>query len=40
MWIKNKAENGIVNFPSDNLQFDHEGERVVANALLILYSDL
>lgn len=36
MWIKNKTENGIVNYPSDNLQFDHEGERNIANALLIL----
>lgn len=38
MWIKNKTDNGIVNYPSDNLQFDHEGERDIANALLILPS--
>lgn len=36
MWIKNMTENGIVNYPSDNLEFDHQGERNVANALLIL----
>lgn len=36
MWVKNMTENGIVNYPSDNLKFDHEGERDVANALLIL----
>lgn len=39
MWIKNMSENGVVNFPSDNMQFDHLGERNVANALLILSSD-
>jgi exopolysaccharide biosynthesis protein len=39
MWIKNKTENGIVNYPSDNFQFDHEGERDVANALLIVSSE-
>lgn len=39
MWIRNMTENGIVNYPSDNLRFDHEGERDVANALLILSSD-
>lgn len=39
MWIRNMTDNGIVNFPSDNLRFDHEGERDVANALLILSSD-
>ncbi|MDZ7720389.1 MAG: phosphodiester glycosidase family protein [Balneolaceae bacterium] len=38
MWIKNKTENGIVNYPSDNLRFDHNGERNIANALLILSS--
>lgn len=38
MWIKNATENGIVNYPSDNLEFDHEGERTVANALLIIPS--
>lgn len=38
MWIKNKTENGIVNYPSDNFQFDHKGERNIANALLILPS--
>lgn len=36
MWIKNKETEGLVNYPSDNLEFDHEGERGVSNALLIL----
>lgn len=39
MWIRNATENGIVNYPSDNLEFDHEGERRVANALLIVPSN-
>jgi exopolysaccharide biosynthesis protein len=39
MWIRNRNENGIVNYPSDNFQFDHKGERDVANALLILSYD-
>lgn len=38
MWIRNATENGIVNYPSDNLEFDHEGERRVANVLLIVPS--
>lgn len=39
MWIKNSTDSGIVNYPSDNLEFDHEGERRVSNALLIVPSD-
>jgi exopolysaccharide biosynthesis protein len=35
MWISKKPFNGIVNMPSDNKKFDHEGERVVANILVI-----
>jgi len=31
-WIKGE---GVVNYPSDNKQFDHQGERAVANAILI-----
>lgn len=31
-WVK---EYGVVNHPSDNKQFDHEGERGVANAIVI-----
>lgn len=38
LWIRNMADNGIVNYPSDNLKYDHEGERNIANALLILPS--
>lgn len=35
MYIKGKPDSGVVNMPSDNKRFDHEGERKVANALLI-----
>lgn len=39
MWIRDIAENGVVNYPSDNLDFDHLGERDVANVLLLLPSN-
>lgn len=35
MWIRNQPYGGIVNMPSDNKQFDHLGERRVANAVLV-----
>jgi hypothetical protein len=28
-------ENGIVNFPTDNKKWDHEGQRKVANVVLL-----
>jgi len=34
MWVHGGA--GVVNYPSDNLEFDHNGERPVSNALLII----
>tara|TARA_R100001143_G_scaffold63387_1_gene70140 strand:+ start:85852 stop:86745 length:894 start_codon:yes stop_codon:yes gene_type:complete len=34
MWIHNGE--GVVNYPSNNLEFDHNGERPVSNALLIM----
>ena len=37
MWIHNGI--GVVNYPSDNLEFDHNGERPVSNALLIVRRD-
>lgn len=36
LYIKGQTPNGIVNYPSDNKLFDHEGERKVANTILIL----
>jgi exopolysaccharide biosynthesis protein len=35
LWINNYLESGIVNFPSDNRKWDHEGERKVANVVLL-----
>jgi exopolysaccharide biosynthesis protein len=36
MYIKGQPANGVANYPTDNKKFDHEGEREVANALLLL----
>ncbi|MEL7118024.1 MAG: phosphodiester glycosidase family protein [Bacteroidota bacterium] len=36
LWAKNATPNGVVNCPSDNKRFDHEGERPCANAILVL----
>ncbi len=35
LYVKGQTENGVVNHPSDNKKFDHEGERAVANAILV-----
>jgi exopolysaccharide biosynthesis protein len=35
MYIRDKTPSGIVNYPSDNKKFDHEGERKVANGLVV-----
>jgi outer membrane protein assembly factor BamB/exopolysaccharide biosynthesis protein/Icc-related predicted phosphoesterase len=35
MYIKGETDNGIVNYPSDNMLFDHYGERKVANAIYV-----
>lgn len=35
MWIQGKPDNGVVNYPSDNKQFDHLGERACANAVIV-----
>jgi exopolysaccharide biosynthesis protein len=36
MYVKGQPFEGIVNFPCDNKQFDHYGERSVSNVLMIL----
>ncbi len=36
MWLKTGNILGVINCPSDNGKFDHEGERKVANALVLL----
>lgn len=35
MYVKGQPDNGVVNYPSDNKKFDHQGERPVANILYI-----
>lgn len=35
MYVKGQPDRGIVNYPSDNKQFDHQGERPVANIIYI-----
>lgn len=35
LWIYNQPGNGVVNYPSDNKVWDHEGERKVANVILV-----
>lgn len=35
MYIKGQVDNGIVNYPTDNKQFDHLGERTVSNIIYI-----
>jgi exopolysaccharide biosynthesis protein len=36
LWINNYKKNGVVNFPTDNKKWDHEGERKVANVVLLM----
>ncbi|MEE1946463.1 phosphodiester glycosidase family protein [Pedobacter sp. KR3-3] len=35
LWLADMPGNGIVNFPSDNKKWDHEGERKVANVIML-----
>lgn len=35
MYLKGKPENGVVNFPTDNKKYDHQGERSVSNIFYI-----
>ena len=36
MWIKDQPYNGVVNYPTDNNKFDHEGCRNISMALIIV----
>lgn len=36
MYVHDKPHSGVVNYPSDNGLHDHEGERPVSNAILVL----
>jgi exopolysaccharide biosynthesis protein len=35
LWINGFGGNGIVNYPTDNKKWDHDGERKVANVVLL-----
>lgn len=35
LWVNGQPGTGIVNYPTDNKKWDHEGERKVANAVLV-----
>lgn len=39
MWVHGGSESGVVNYPSDNGLFDHEGERWTGQAIVLLPSD-
>lgn len=36
MYIHDRPHDGVVNYPSDNHRHDHEGQRPVSNAILVL----
>ena len=36
LWINGYEGNGIVNYPTDNKKWDHDGERKVANVVLLM----
>lgn len=35
LWVNGFPDNGVVNYPTDNKKWDHQGERKVANVILI-----
>ncbi|MFC4211725.1 phosphodiester glycosidase family protein [Pedobacter lithocola] len=35
LWIDGFSDNGIINYPTDNKKWDHEGQRKVANVILV-----
>ena len=36
LFLQNATENGIINHPSDNKMFDHNGQRKIANAIILV----
>lgn len=39
LWAAGEPFNGVVNYPSDNGAYDHNGERAAANALIVVAND-
>ncbi|GGE57471.1 uncharacterized protein DUF2233 [Pedobacter psychrotolerans] len=35
LWVDGMPDHGVVNYPSDNKKWDHEGQRKVANVVLV-----
>ena len=35
LWMKEAPENGVLNYPSDNGKFDHQGERRIPNIIYV-----
>lgn len=35
-YVRDRGENGVVNYPTDNARFDHRGERKVSSIVMIL----
>lgn len=35
LWVNGMANNGVINYPTDNKKWDHEGQRKVANVILV-----
>ena len=36
MYVHDRPDDGVVNYPSDNGRYDHEGQRPVSNAIIVL----
>jgi len=35
LWVNGMGSNGVINYPTDNKKWDHEGQRKVANVILV-----
>jgi len=35
LWVNGMPDHGVINYPSDNKKWDHEGQRRVANVILV-----
>jgi exopolysaccharide biosynthesis protein len=35
LWVAGEGDNGVINYPTDNKKWDHNGERSVANTILL-----
>lgn len=35
LWVNGNGDTGVINYPTDNKKWDHEGQRKVANVILV-----